>query len=339
MAYSTQTVVSDGTLVLLDISIEYLERTEITVYFNSVPITEGAGWSWVGTDEKRLAFSPAVTNGVSVLVKRTTDISEIRHNFTEGAAFTSQTLDEDLEQVLHIAQEAVEGNLSADFFSNIRMHGNKVTQLGTAVDPTDAISLGQATSEIDAGVADATAQAAAALASATLAQQWATYLAGTVDGSGYSARYWANQAAASAAAIPSVPFPIASGGTGGTTQNAAQVGLGLLPGTDIADITGATGSVIIPSGSTAQRDVSPASGYFRLNTTLNRFEGYKSGTWGSVGGGATGGGADEVFVENSQQITTNYIISTGKNAMATGPVTIQTGVTVEVPSGQTLVIL
>lgn len=46
---------------------------------------------------------------------------------------------------------------------------------------------------------------------------------------------------------------------------------------------------------------------------------------------AAGGGSDAVFYENDQVVTTDYTISTGKNAMTAGPITISTGVTVTVP--------
>lgn len=61
--------------------------------------------------------------------------------------------------------------------------------------------------------------------------------------------------------------------------------------------------------------------------------------WGSVGGGAGGGGVDQVFIENSQTITSNYTLTTGKNAMSTGPITINSGVTITVPSTQRWVVL
>lgn len=48
--------------------------------------------------------------------------------------------------------------------------------------------------------------------------------------------------------------------------------------------TSNTGSAILPSGTTAQQDISPASGYTRINTTLSQVESYISGTWqGLVG--------------------------------------------------------
>ena len=53
----------------------------------------------------------------------------------------------------------------------------------------------------------------------------------------------------------------------------------------------------------------------------------------NAGGGATGGGSDEIFFENGQTVTTNYSITSGKNAMSAGPISINSGVTVTVPSG------
>jgi len=66
-----------------------------------------------------------------------------------------------------------------------------------------------------------------------------------------------------------------------------------------------------------------------------------SGTlsWAAAGGGATGGGTDDVFYENAQTVTTNYTLTTNKNAMSAGPITINSGITVTVPSGQSWVIV
>lgn len=60
---------------------------------------------------------------------------------------------------------------------------------------------------------------------------------------------------------------------------------------------------------------------------------------GAGGGGATGGGGDEIFVENDQTVTTSYSIPSNKNAMSTGPITIDSGATVTIPSGSRWVIL
>jgi len=102
---------------------------------------------------------------------------------------------------------------------------------------------------------------------------------------------------------------------------------------------GGTGQVTLPVGTTAQRSASPYAGMIRYNSTTAQFEGYSDGQWSQIGGGATGGGGDTVFVENSRVVTANYTLTTGKSAESVGPITIQSGVTVTVPSDQRWVIL
>jgi len=52
--------------------------------------------------------------------------------------------------------------------------------------------------------------------------------------------------------------------------------------TDKAEISASTGSLETPSGTTAQRDVTPSAGFFRYNTTTDEFEGY-SDAWNPLG--------------------------------------------------------
>jgi hypothetical protein len=99
-----------------------------------------------------------------------------------------------------------------------------------------------------------------------------------------------------------------------------------------------TGTIRLPNGTTAERP-SPTAGMIRYNTTEASFEGYAAGEWGSIGGGATGAGGDQVFYENELTVTTSYTLTTNRNAMSTGPITIDSGVTVTVPTGQRWVIL
>jgi len=51
------------------------------------------------------------------------------------------------------------------------------------------------------------------------------------------------------------------------------------------------------------------------------------------GGGAAGTGANQIFFQNDLTVTGSYTIPTGKNAGTFGPVLINSGVTVTVPSG------
>ena len=46
--------------------------------------------------------------------------------------------------------------------------------------------------------------------------------------------------------------------------------------------TGATGSAVLPSGTTAQQDAVPVNGYMRHNSTLARIEAYLSAAWRKV---------------------------------------------------------
>ena len=118
----------------------------------------------------------------------------------------------------------------------------------------------------------------------------------------------------------------------------------------LAPLAGATftGEVIhnyttalqIPVGTTAQRPGSPSTGDFRFNSTTTSAEIYNGSEFTAVGGGAgaTGGGNDEVFFESDTNVTTNYTITSGKNAHTVSPI-VNSGVTITVPSGSLLVIL
>ncbi len=138
-------------------------------------------------------------------------------------------------------------------------------------------------------------------------------------------------------------------GSAATVTGAAQTAitsLGTLSGLTIAGnllFTG-TGMVDMPVGTTGERPAGASTGAFRYNSTLNQFEGYGNTGWGAIGGsggGATGGGSDEIFVENSQTITTSYTIGNGsaKNASSVGDLAINSGVTVTVPANARWVIL
>ena len=92
----------------------------------------------------------------------------------------------------------------------------------------------------------------------------------------------------------------------------------------------ATDAVLIPVGTDAERPTG-AAGYLRYNTTSASFEGHDGTAWGSIGGGAVNG----IFWENDQTVTVDYTITAGKNAGTFGPISVDSGVTVTVPSGST----
>jgi predicted nucleic acid-binding Zn-ribbon protein len=121
--------------------------------------------------------------------------------------------------------------------------------------------------------------------------------------------------------------------------SADQIGVSVVGGlvvTSTVNFTGSSG-LLVHSGTTATRPGSPTPGIIRFNSGSNTFEGYTSATWGAIGGGggATGGGTNQAFYLNDTVVSVSYSIPSGKNAGTFGPVTIATGVTVEVPSGST----
>lgn len=56
-------------------------------------------------------------------------------------------------------------------------------------------------------------------------------------------------------------------------------------------------------------------------------------------GSARGGYTDQVFFENDNTVNYSYTMTTGKNGMSTGPITIATGATVTIPTDSTWVIV
>lgn len=103
--------------------------------------------------------------------------------------------------------------------------------------------------------------------------------------------------------------------------------------------TSNVGSAKLPVGTTPQRDVSASAGYIRFNQSTIKFEGYNGTIWTSIGGGAVGGGSDDVFYENSRIVNYDYTITATKNAMSAGPITVNDGVVVTVPSGSSWTIV
>jgi len=105
-------------------------------------------------------------------------------------------------------------------------------------------------------------------------------------------------------------------------------------------IISSTTALRVPVGTTTQRNdySGVANGDIRYNSSSSTFEGYAGGAWGAIGGGATGGGGDSVFYENSLTVTTSYSISANSGAHAVGPLVISSGVTVTIPSSSHLVI-
>jgi len=90
----------------------------------------------------------------------------------------------------------------------------------------------------------------------------------------------------------------------------------------------------VPVGTTAQQPT-PVTGMVRFNSTQTQYEGYNGTVWTSIGGAQAGG----AVYENKQSISANYTMSTNYNGESVGPISIDSGVSVTIPSGSRWVIL
>ena len=115
-------------------------------------------------------------------------------------------------------------------------------------------------------------------------------------------------------------FMGATGPVGATGAVGASGYIGLDGATGATGLVGATG----PSGGAT--GATGASGTNGTNGT--------NGATGATGVGAIGGsGTNEVFFLNDQAVTASYSIPSTKNAMTAGPITVNAGVVVTIPSG------
>jgi hypothetical protein len=247
-----------------------------------------------------ISFNTAPANGVAIRIYRDTAVDNLQSTFFAGSAIRAQDLNDNFLQSNYTVQEIKDRFLD-------RTGGTMTGELDMGTNKI--VNLGTPTANADA---------------ATKAYVDGVAIAGISTGT-------ARQLLQTNAGATAVEF----------TSNID------IPGT--LDVTGvatfdsdvtiaSTGALTIPDGTEAQRPTG-VTGMIRFNTDITQFEGYNGSSWSSIGGGATGGGSDAVFLETDNTVTTDYTLTTNKNAVTAGPITINSGITVTVPSGQSWVIV
>ena len=122
--------------------------------------------------------------------------------------------------------------------------------------------------------------------------------------------------------------------TGGALENPSAI--------PAANISGAVGSATnIAGGSNGTIPYQSASGTTQMLAVgtagyVLQTNGVGAPTWVALAAGASAGG---VIWENSLIISANYTLSTAKNGFSVGPITINSGYAVTVPSGQRWVVI
>jgi hypothetical protein len=73
----------------------------------------------------------------------------------------------------------------------------------------------------------------------------------------------------------------------------------------------------------------------RYNSTIEQFEGYADGAWGGISGAQAGG----AILTNKSTASASYTIASGENGLSVGPITVGSGITITVSSGQRWLVL
>ena len=317
MQSSIQRMVSDGTLQFIDLAIEYIDKVNVKVSVDDVPIgAPGSGtpytYEWI--TDTRIKITPVVPLAGIVILRRVTPTLKMYHVYDDGATFNDFTMDENFKQLLFIGQEAIDGGVATDFYSDINIHGYRIKASADGIEPTDLVTVRQYQ-----------ADAAGAYASAQIAEKWANYPKDAqVTPGKYSAYHWSEVAKVSIAGVQSF-----KGRAGLVVPEQDDYSSTML--SDSAQLVrqdSATGAVGISSGTTAQRPTVPKFGDQRANSTKGEMEWWDGTKWSGMGGSV-----NDAFYENSNVISADYTIPAGRNAMTAGPITILDGVVVAVSDG------
>ena len=113
--YSIQKMVSDGTLSTIALGIQYLQRNDIYMRIAGEETPQSgapSGYTWSFLDATTLRVLPVVPTGITVEVYRRTDTTGMYNVFSQNAQFDEGTIDENNTQLLYIAQEYLEQDLT-----------------------------------------------------------------------------------------------------------------------------------------------------------------------------------------------------------------------------------
>ena len=317
---------------------------------------------------KEIRFSEADTNGANYLAFKAPDsvTADITWTLPATDSTGTQFLKSDGSGNLGWASDSTTDNTklpldgSGTMAGAIAMGTNKITGMG---DPTAAQDAATKT-YVDG--ADTTGNAATATALATARNIGGVSFDGSANinlpgvNAGGNQDTTGNAATASTLATSrningtgfngsaDITITAAAGTLTGSTlasgiTGSSLTGLGTLASLTVSGDINATGNgaIKIPVGTDAQRPGTPQVGQFRWNSTSGSAEIYDGSAFAPVGGGAgaTGGGNDETFIENSYQVTEDYQLSSGKNAVSVGVLQIAANKTVTIPSGRSWVVL
>lgn len=277
-----------------------------------------------------------IGSGVPVRFIRTMNKSELANDYANGDPIIEENLDKSNKQLMMAVHEVIDGRIGP-IEQNIDMGGYKLTNAGEPTDDGDVVTKAYGDEHYGGGaVIEAEAARDAAIAARNDAQ--------SAQAAAEVAQAAAEQAELDAQAAQQAAEDAEDGAEG-----ALQAAVDLLD--DVLHLDGSTPMTAdLPVGphsllldeisSPTAPDANKVKVYAKSDGKVYRQD--DSGTEKVVGegggffrgnNGATGDavtGPNDIFRVNSQTLSTNTTIGSTENASATGPIVIDTGVTLQV---------
>jgi hypothetical protein len=278
---------------------------------------------------------------------------------SSGSVITSTWANTSLSDIAAALTGSVASDGQTPITGNLNMAGNKVSNLGAGTLPTDAVNLTQVTSAVaitggningtpigqttaavgafttlsaNANV-DFTSTGSMKVPTGTLAQRNRNAIGLLRFNSSFG--YFEGCVAVTAGAVISTITRVTTTATLTTSTN---------HGLSTGDFITVSGAIPVEFNGTYSITVTGVNTFTYVmastpSADATTMGSYVVGTWSAAGGGATGAGGDQIFVENGQFVTSSYTIPIGRNASTVSPITINSGVTVTVSSGSRWVVL
>ena len=263
---------ANGVLTASNLAFTCADSNQLLVSVGGVIQEPGIAYTVVAGAPQQISFTEAPANGIEIFImylgKQTTGPTFSSAMITDKTALGTSPAANDQ----FIVYDTDASTLKKVAYSNV--HTGVADMAANTVKVRDANSTGtpsdKTVGDTQLLIGDGTGFTAATLSGdVTMANTGAVTIAAGAVG--------ATELAATAVTAGSyTAADITVDADGRLTAAASRV---------VVDKTAATGSGILPAGTTAQRDGSPSAGYLRFNSDETSFEGWNGTEWGSIGGG------------------------------------------------------